>query len=122
MRREVEAHIISLLEEKGKIHYTDIAVKLNVSIPTANRYAIFFSKKYQRNVDYVKGHLILKGSFDKSKADLETRFKALQLSYQNLSERTAEVKEELIKILENDFEHKDKKELKKILTKIIQRL
>ena len=122
MRREVEALIISLLEQKGKIHYSDIAVELNVSIPTANRYAIFFSKKYHRNVEYAKGYLILKGSFAKSRADLETRFKALQHSYTALSERVTEAKNELIKALENDFEHKSKEELKKILTKIIQKL
>jgi len=122
MRREVEAHIISLLEQKGKIHYTDLALALNVAMSTANNYARLFARKYQKNIEYAKGYLILKNPFESSRDNLDTRFKALQVSYQNLSERVAEVKSELIKLLENDFEHEDKKELKKKLIKIIQRL
>jgi len=122
LSKDISAKIISMIAEKGEVHYSDIAVGLGVSIPTAHRYAIIFSKMYSKNVKYERGRLILTNEFDQYSLDIRTRFKALQNSYQTLLSKVQNAREQLTALLENDFEHLSREELKQKLIKIVQRL
>ena len=122
MNREAISKIINLVNSDEEVHYSDIALALNVSLSTAQRYAILFSKRFSNNVEYRRGKLIRKKRIGFDEIDLETRFKAIQQSLVTTQNRLEKAKEKLKKLVENDFNHHTKEELKKKIIAIIREM
>jgi len=122
LNREVIGKIISLVNSREEVHYSDLAMELNVSLSTAQRYAFLFSKRFSDNVEYRRGRLIRKKRIGFDEIDLETRFKAVQQSLITAQKRLETIKDKLKKLVENDFNHHTKEELKKKIIAIIEEI
>ena len=112
--------IISLVNENSELHYSDIALALNVSLSTAQRYALMFSKYFENYVEYRRGKIYRKKMIGINELDEETRIKALQHTLDTMNKKLAYIKNELNKILENDLNHLSASELRNKIKRLLE--
>jgi len=119
---EIENRIIELITEKGVLDYADIAVSLNVALPTASQYCRRITKQYPENLEYDNGTLILKKPFFIQEVDADTQIKALKRNLIAKEQLEREIKEKLEKIVSNHLPHgeyeKTVRELKRLIKKL----
>ena len=122
LNREVVGKIISLVNSREEVHYSDLAMELNVSLSTAQRYAMMFSKYFENYVEYKRGKIYRKKMIGINELDDETRIKALQHTLDTLNNKLNFIKNELTKMLSNDFEHHSKEEIREKIKKLLEEI
>jgi len=120
--REAISKIIALVNEKEKVHYTEIAFRLMVSFPTAQRYAVLFSKIFDKFVEYRRGVIYRKQTIGLELLDDRTRTIALQQTIDTLNSKLNFVKTELKNLLENHINHDSIEEIRNRIKKILEEI
>jgi len=119
---EVEAILLDLLVEEGVLYYAEVAVRLNVALPTASQYCIRLANSYPENIEYNRGYLTLKKPFLNVEIEPEKKIIALKTTLEAEKALKAEIAEKLEKIAKNHLPHgeyeKTLQEIKALLKKL----
>ncbi len=119
---EVEAILLELITSEGVMDYAEVAVKLDVALPTASLYCRRLARKYPENISYSRGTLYLEKPFLDIEIDEKKRIMALKQTIKSKEELEAEIKEKIEKILRNHLPHgeieKTRRELRALLKKL----
>jgi predicted DNA-binding transcriptional regulator YafY len=119
----LQGHLVKLIElinSNERLHYVDVAVKLNVSPQTAQRYLLMLSRMYPDHLEYSRGTIYRKSLLGVDNVPLEHKVEMLRSRLDTFEDKLRTVKQALTSLIERENCSIDevKAELKKILEMI----
>ena len=119
---EVENILLELITSKGIMDYAEVAVELDVALPTASLYCRRLAQKYPENLEYDDGMLYLKKPFFLEEVDVDTQLKTLKQNLIAKERLQREVIEKLEKIASNHLPHREYEKTLNEIKRLIKKL
>lgn len=122
MLESFKSEILDLIRTKKSIHYTTLIKQFQVGHETARRYCVELASHYPKNLQYIRGLLILRHPFKEKDLPPNKRIKALSKTVKTQRE-TLKKKEKIEKKLrDNHISHALKALLKHDLEEVKKQL
>jgi len=94
--------IVELVNSNERLHYVDVAVALNVSPQTAQRYLVMMSRMFPNHVEYKRGELYRKALIGVDNIPVESKVEMLRSRLESLEEKLRSVRQALTSLYERE--------------------